>query len=129
MSISSEIRERFRSGETLNQSKIAGEFGCSSSMLGMVRKGMEDAGAEFESIIRVDGHRQFIDWRMLKDAEEIKVAKPEQEEPSKNGTAPLPVLGQTVTVTLLAVSEAGVVSIGLRDGKRTWLTQLSAQTE
>lgn len=136
MSISAELRERFLDGQVLNQQKVSIEYGCSTSVLAMVRRSLEEQGHEFVPTDRVEGRKRFIDWQLVpskngsKEKKVAKVADVEVEEGSvnRNGSLPLPVLGQVVTVSLLAVSEQGVVSIGLRDGKRTWLVQLTGQS-
>lgn len=135
-SVSQQIKERFLAGELLNQSDLAKEYGCSSSLGALVRKNMTDDGYVFESSTRVEGSRQFTDWRITgstpKEETMTREAQPEPEAaaPSRrNGQPALPVLGQTVTVSLLSMTDAGVVSIGLRDGKRVWLCQLVGETQ
>lgn len=135
-SISAEIRARFHAGEVLNGKQICEEYGCSSSMLAVARQKMVEDGHKFRSSERLEGNRKFVDWQLVPPKSNgskkavSKVADVEVEEGSvnRNGSLPLPVLGQVVTVSLLAVSEQGVVSIGLRDGKRTWLVQLTGQS-
>jgi hypothetical protein len=134
VSTSQRVRELLLSGQLVNQSAVSEEFGCSTSLLAIVRKGLEEAGYEFESFERREGRKVFVDWQLVRTkpkgkTSEEKVAEVEQvEAPSKNGT-PLPVLGQTVTVSLLSMSDSGVISIGLRDGSKTWLCQLVGQTK
>lgn len=142
-SVSQAIRDRFLAGEVLNQTDLAKEYGCSSSLGALVRKNMTDEGYAFESTTRIVDQRQFTDWQLAgvtarSSAEEKPSMKEEKQmarevetepEARRNGQPSLPVLGQTVTVSLLSMTDAGVVSIGLRDGKRVWLCQLVGETK
>jgi hypothetical protein len=133
-SVSQAIRERFLAGEVLNQSDLAKEYGCSSSLGALVRKTMTNEGHKFKSSTRMVENRQFTDWRLAGSTpkstpKEEAVAETTEVKQRQNGQAPLPVLGQTVTVSLLSMSDSGVVSLGLRDGKRVWLCQLVGETK
>lgn len=131
-SVSQLIRDRFLAGETLNQSDLAKQYGCSSSLGALIRKQMTGEGYVFESSSRTVDNRQFTDWKLAGSTpkEEVMAETTEvKPKPKQNGQAPLPMLGQTVTVSLLSMSDSGVVSIGLRDGKRVWLCQLVGETQ
>jgi hypothetical protein len=145
VSMSQKIKDRFLAGETLNTSAVQQEYGCSSGLLSLVKKEMIDAGYRFKSTRRNADGKSFIDWRLIGTKRTAKAPEPMPEGPASswdpaavvepvevrqsNGRVELPRLGQQVTISLLAVNEHGVVSIGLRDGSRTWLLQLTGQTE
>jgi hypothetical protein len=156
MSISKALRDRFMSGDTLSSGLVQKEYGCSSGLLGLVVKQMQTEGYKFKRVERREDGKVFADWTLTKTKEgknvkaempagpastwpakdeaigEVEAIAAEIVEPrpeSRNGRVELPRLGQQVTVSLLSVNEQGIVSIGLRDGSRTWLVQLTAHTE
>jgi hypothetical protein len=135
VSVSQTIKERFLAGETLNQSDMAKEYGCSSSLGALVRKQMTGEGFVFESSNRVVDGKRLTDWTLTggqaepREEEVMAEIHTENAKAKTNGQSPLPVLGQTVTVSLLSMSDSGVVSLGFRDGKRVWLCQLVGETK
>lgn len=158
-SISSKIRQRLLAGETLNAKAVQAEYGCSSGLLALAVKSMQKEGHTFERRERKEGRGVRADWKIktrvvggrqvhsdvmpsapasgwgkrgpvaevVAEADIQEVVR--QVEASQNGRVELPYLGQRVTISLLSVSEDGVVSLGLRDDKRTWLVQLTGQVE
>lgn len=133
VSLSQQIRDRLLAGEAMNSSAVAAQYHCSNGLLGVVRKKLEDEGHKFKEVQRREGRRVFTDWKLVEQKKrEPKVPTDEDApvavEPRRNGGIELPRLGQQVTVCVLSVNDHGVVSVGIRDGGKTWLLQLTGQT-
>lgn len=132
-SLSAKVRGMYLAGQTINATDLAKKLKCSASSITMVKKNMEREGYIFQATNRKVGPKVFVDHKLAAVPEGLETKVPPRRnaaaQPSTNGDSPpLPVLGQTLTVTLLAVDEHGTVSIGLREGKKSWLCELRGQT-
>lgn len=131
MSLTQDIKNRWLAGETINATDLSKELKCSSSVVTMAKKAMEQEGYVFEGIERKTKYKgrqkTFIDYKLAG-------ATPKPVESNGNGNSSasalpvFPTLGATVTITLLAIDDHGTIRVGFRDGKRTWLCEVRSTT-
>jgi len=151
---SDDIKRRLLAGEPLTSAQTSEEYGVSKALLGSVLSKLKGEGHTFteQQVPGLGNPKQYrittptntdiwgkgenvVSLQANKKAKAAKPtpapkppAAPKPRKP-KPLDVPVPTLGATLRVALLAVNDDGVVTIGINNGTQSWMAEVIGYTK